>query len=181
MNTFKTVLVICAMLGVSASCSSSYQPAGSQGSQTAEAAGDFHGGVTGGSGQSSSYVSQPVVPNSPAAFSAEQQRPAESAGPLFGAEKVRPVIAAAAAAAATAQTTQYICSCITINPVATVKPHHVPTGDSFAQAAAQQQTFASQQEQQQQQQQQQSSVGPASSQSVPVQQQQSAGDNRGHY
>ena len=131
--------------------------------------------MTGGS-QSHTSSHQQIVANSPAFGGEHQQKPAVESIQSFEAEKARPLIAAAAAPT----TTQYICSCITINPVAPTSPHHhqAPVaGDSFA-PAHQQETSASSQQQNQHE----SIVGPASSsQSVPVQQHQSsASDNRGY-
>ena len=108
-----------------------------------------------------------------------QQKPAVESIQSFEAEKARPVIVPAAAPT----TTQYICSCITINPVAPTSPHHhqAPVaGDSFAPAHHQETSSASSQQQNQHES---IAVGTASSsQSVPVQQQHqsSASDNRGY-
>lgn len=135
--------------------------------------------MTGGSQSHTSHQQ-----NSPAFAGSEQhhqQKPAVESihsSSAFEAEKARPVIAAAAAPT----TTQYICSCITINPVAPTSPHHhqVPVaGDSFAPAHHQETSASSQQQNQHES----IAVGTASSsQSVPVQQQHqsSASDNRGY-
>ncbi|KAK4015649.1 hypothetical protein OUZ56_030624 [Daphnia magna] len=120
MNVFKTMFVICAVLGVSASCSNSYtsQSSPGQGSQADENSAG-HGGMT---SEMSSFASQiqQAMTNSQL-LSADQPE----ASPVAGQQRPGAMFAPAAPT-----TTQYLCSCITINPVASV--HHAPAStDSF--------------------------------------------------
>ncbi|KAI9556687.1 hypothetical protein GHT06_016477 [Daphnia sinensis] len=116
------LFVICAVLGVCASCSNSYtsQSSPEQGSQ-ADVNPD-HGGMA---SQMTSFASQiQHAMTHSQLLSAEQ--PEASAG------QQRP---AAMFAPAAPTTTQYLCSCITINPAAPV--HHAPaSADSFHSAEA---------------------------------------------
>ncbi|KZS05901.1 Uncharacterized protein APZ42_030917 [Daphnia magna] len=136
MNTFKTVVMICAMLA--ASCSGQYMS--HQGS---------HSGSSSLGGQYASQGQQAVL--NTGALPLEQQRPAAS--PAFVAEQSIPA-SSPVSGAGTVTATQQICSCVTINPAASA--HQAPASsaqESVAPAAAQQsfaaapqQTFAAPQQ-----------------------------------
>ncbi|KZS05900.1 Uncharacterized protein APZ42_030910 [Daphnia magna] len=131
MNTFKTVVMVCAMLA--ASCSGQYmsQSSGNQGSS----------GLSGMLGGQYASQGQQAVLNT-GALPLEQQRPAAS--PAFVAEQLRPASASPAMPAAPT-TTQQICSCITINPAASAAQSAAaasPAQLAAPIAAAPQQSFA---------------------------------------
>ncbi|KAI9556586.1 hypothetical protein GHT06_016376 [Daphnia sinensis] len=128
MNTFKTVVMVCAMLA--ASCSGQYmsQSSGNQGASSLS-------GML--AGQYASQGQQAVL--NTGALPLEQQRPAAS--PAFVAEQSRPAASPVMPAAPT--TTQQICSCITVNPAAQSAAAASPVAESAAPvAAAPQQSFA---------------------------------------
>nr|CAH0108842.1 unnamed protein product [Daphnia galeata] len=136
MNTFKTVVMICAMLG--ASCSGQYlSQSSNQGSQPGL------GGMM-SSSQMPSYVAQsqqssPALEQQRPAFTADQSRP--------GASGSSPLLSGATTAPAT---TQQICSCITINPAApaaaAAAQQSAPVSSSSADSTAAQQFAAPQQQ-----------------------------------